>query len=241
MKDIRFDFPNNDVAVTNGDFGITEDPSVQNATLILLKNPVNTMSAQWGVGAEMFTLNASQGYVYALVAEARRQVLKDGAQSCTMSVRPGDMFGDYDIAVDAQYPMGDTPPLKEPRPVPDPGPDPDPDPDPDPPTPTGRAYEITAKATSVNASGETYDVQNPTMAIKITKADGSQSDWLPPTEVRENTLLVWTGTGASTGQITLFITVTKTGYETIESAQRNYGPGNDKFTAYIPVTMNEIR
>lgn len=104
MKDLMFDFKKNDIAVMGGDFALSDDPSLQNATLILLKNPVNLMAAQWGVGFETFAINGSPSYVGGLAAEAKRQVIKDGATSCNITVSQGEKYGEYDVNVDAQYP-----------------------------------------------------------------------------------------------------------------------------------------
>ena len=46
MSDIIFDLKNNDIGTSNGDFAVVVDPSIQNATLMLLKNPVNILQPQ---------------------------------------------------------------------------------------------------------------------------------------------------------------------------------------------------
>lgn len=226
MKDIRFDFPNNDVAVVDGDFAITEDPSVQNATLILLKNPVNTMSAQWGVGFEVFALNAAQGYVYALAAEARRQVLKDGADSCTITVRPGAMFGDYDVAVDAQYPMLDTPasPVEYVSPTP--------------PPPGGRTIDL--RIAFRDSAGN--NISGIDARVDYTLSDGKQSIPMAPSDITQpdgSDLYIFYCVGATTGTISYNITAVKSGYQT-GNFHTTSDPGDNGHILYTRYTLYPV-
>lgn len=50
MSDIIFDLKNNDIGTSNGDFAVVVDPSIQNATLMLLKTPSTScnLSSAWG-------------------------------------------------------------------------------------------------------------------------------------------------------------------------------------------------
>lgn len=110
MGDIIFDLKNNDIGISNGDFAVVVDPSIQNATLMLLKNPVNILQPQFGVGFETFALNARPDYVSILAATAKRQVIKDGADYCDIRITEGENFGEYSVSVDAQYPVAESDP-----------------------------------------------------------------------------------------------------------------------------------
>lgn len=110
MGDIIFDLKNNDIGISNGDFAVVVDPSIQNATLMLLKNPVNILQPQFGVGFETFALNARPDYVSMLAATAKRQVIKDGADYCDIRITEGENFGEYSVSVDAQYPVAEPDP-----------------------------------------------------------------------------------------------------------------------------------
>ena len=83
MGDIIFDLKNNDIGTSNGDFAVVVDPSIQNATLMLLKNPVNILQPQFGVGFETFALNARPDYVSMLAATAKRQVIRTAPTTAT--------------------------------------------------------------------------------------------------------------------------------------------------------------
>lgn len=81
MKDIFFDFDNNDISISNGDFMVTADASRQNGGLFLMKSPVNVYNPQFGVGFESWSADNSQSNVLDLISEAKKQILADGAIS----------------------------------------------------------------------------------------------------------------------------------------------------------------
>lgn len=84
--ELGWNFDTNDMAIENGDFMVLDDASLQNATLILLKQATNIYDGKWGVNLESLYPNVSQEYIDGLTAEAQSQVLNDGAQQVSMSV-----------------------------------------------------------------------------------------------------------------------------------------------------------
>lgn len=103
MKDLMFDFSENDVAVRNGDFAVTEDASRQNGGLILMKNPVNVFLAQYGVGFEAWSPQVSVTFARNLISEARKQILDDGAVRVEVSIDQGGNLGDMTVNLKTEY------------------------------------------------------------------------------------------------------------------------------------------
>lgn len=103
MKDIMFDFSENDVVVRNGDFAITEDASRQNGGLILMKKPVNIFLAQYGVGFEAWAPQTPVSFARKLIAEARKQILDDGAIRVETSIDQGATIGDMIVNLKTEY------------------------------------------------------------------------------------------------------------------------------------------
>lgn len=185
---------------------------------MLLKNPVNILQPQFGVGFETFALNARPDYVSMLAATAKRQVIKDGADYCDIRITEGENFGEYSVSVDAQYPVAE----------------PDPDliiPTPPPPDKTQRNIEVRI-AVQVGV-GYLSDVD---IKINYTLPDGTQSDWLSPTSVGEipddsaaghHDIYIWNGDNASLKQVTINVQATKTGYHLTYSPFWNIQAGSD--------------
>lgn len=221
MSDIIFDLKNNDIGTSNGDFAVVVDPSIQNATLMLLKNPVNILQPQFGVGFETFALNARPDYVSMLAATAKRQVIKDGADYCDIRITEGENFGEYSVSVDAQYPVAE----------------PDPDlilPTPPPPDKTQRNIEV--RIAVLVGGGNFGYLSDVDIKINYTLPDGTQSDWLSPTSVGEipddsaaghHDIYIWNGDNASLKQVTINVQAAKTGYHLTYSPYWNIQSGSD--------------
>lgn len=224
MSDILFDLQNNDVGISDGDFATVVDPSVQNATLMLLKNPVNILQPQFGVGFEMFALNARPEYVSSLAAAAKRQVLKDGADYCDITITEGEKYGEYSVAVDAQYPIDEIPSgTVEVQ------------------TKTSRGYEIRIILYAVPAIEGEY-VSGATVKINLTKPDGSQTDWLPPTEISDANgydVYIFKGEdGVTLKQVTMNVNATKTGYQELNN-QQTISAGYDDVFYSVSIAFNQ--
>ena len=223
MSDILFDLQNNDVGISDGDFATVVDPSVQNATLMLLKNPVNILQPQFGVGFEMFALNARPEYVSSLAATAKRQVLKDGADYCNITITEGEKYGEYSVAVDAQYPIDEIPSgtvTVDPR--------------------TSRTYEIRIVAVPKGGESDQF-IDGVTVRINITMADGKQSDWMLPTSIEKapggesgtHDVYIWQGDGASLKPVTINVEATKDGYNDYTGTESATGSYDNIYLAFF--------
>lgn len=106
MKDIRWDFINNDISVeqtdTGGDFLIAATCSRQNARLIFLKSAVSIFQPQFGVAAEERVYNMSDGEVQKLADRAKTQIRDDGATQVTINYRRNEN-GLYEFEIGAKY------------------------------------------------------------------------------------------------------------------------------------------
>lgn len=101
--DITWNFQTNDVSILNGDFFLCSDASVQNATLIVLKEAVNVIDPTFGVDFESRYANSEIGIGTALCTEAKQQVLQDGASMCNIVLTSLDN-GEFNLEVQAKYP-----------------------------------------------------------------------------------------------------------------------------------------
>lgn len=232
MGDILFDLKNNDVGIASGDFAVVSDPSVQNATLMLLKNPVNILQPQFGVGFETFSLNARPDYVAMLAATAKRQVIKDGADYCDIRITEGENFGEYSVSIDAQYPIDAPDPdsiIQLPPPIPS----------------TQRNIEVRlVVAIAGGSGGYLSDVD---VKINYTLPSGEQSGWLSPTSVDDipddsaaghHDVYIWNGDNASPRQVTINVSAVKTGYHLTYSPYWNIQAGNEDILFATTFYMN---
>lgn len=103
MKDIFFDFDNNDISISNGDFMVTADASRQNGGLFLMKSPVNVYNPQFGVGFESWSADNSQSNVLDLISEAKKQILADGAISVKAVSKAVGISGATQVELSTAY------------------------------------------------------------------------------------------------------------------------------------------
>lgn len=103
MKDIFFDFDNNDISISNGDFMVTADASRQNGGLFLMKSPVNVYNPQFGVGFESWSADNSQSNVLDLISEAKKQILADGAISVKAVSKSVGISGATQVELSTAY------------------------------------------------------------------------------------------------------------------------------------------
>ena len=106
MKDIQWDFVNNDVTVVQtsagGDFAVTDICSQQNAQLIFTKSAVNIYSPQFGVAMEERVYNLTAAGVQKIVDRAKSQIREDGAVQVSIKYQR-DENGMYEFEVGAKY------------------------------------------------------------------------------------------------------------------------------------------
>lgn len=86
MKDIRFNFNDNDIDVENGDFAITSTCSQQNAGLMLQKSAVSITQPNFGIGIEDIYANISPNNYIPLAWAGQNQLLKDGALTAKINI-----------------------------------------------------------------------------------------------------------------------------------------------------------
>lgn len=103
MKDIFFDFDNNDIAVSGGDFLVTADASRQNGGLFLMKAPVNVFDPQFGVGFEAWAPENSLQSLRNLLNEAKKQILNDGAKKVNMAIKKSSIGGIESVDISTAY------------------------------------------------------------------------------------------------------------------------------------------
>lgn len=222
MSDIIFDLKNNDIGTSNGDFAVVVDPSIQNATLMLLKNPVNILQPQFGVGFETFALNARPDYVSMLAATAKRQVIKDGADYCDIRITEGENFGEYSVSVDAQYPVS-APAATLSTPAP-------------PPPLPKRGSEVKISVVVSDIGGYLSDVD---IKLTYTLPNGDTSPIITPSSVEHvpdsspegyHDLYVFTANDATTGECIVSWTASKTGYHSTYSPYVKEPAGEEFFS-----------
>ena len=106
MKDIQWDFVNNDVAIvdtsTGGDFVIANMCSQQNAMLIFTKSAVSIFNPQFGAAMEERVYNLSDAGVQKIIDKAKSQIREDGAVQVSIK-HQRDENGLYEFEVGAKY------------------------------------------------------------------------------------------------------------------------------------------
>jgi hypothetical protein len=98
MLDLFFDINTRDLRIENGDFAMTTNPSVQNASIIKEARCFSLFGPAYGVGL-MESINSP---VSVLVYEMQRwedQVRKDGAVIARFNVTNKDRISNIDIEV----------------------------------------------------------------------------------------------------------------------------------------------
>ena len=98
MKDLFWDVNTRDLVIENGDFKMTDNPSVQNATIMKESRCFSVNYPAWGIGL-MESINSP---VQVLVYEMNRwvdQVKKDGAQIAKFDIKNANSVSNIDIEI----------------------------------------------------------------------------------------------------------------------------------------------
>ena len=106
MKDIQWDFVNNDIAVVQtsagGDFAVAQTCSQQNAQLIFTKSAVSIYNPQFGVAMEERVYNMTDEGVQKIVDRAKSQIREDGAVQVSIRYARNET-GMYEFEIGAKY------------------------------------------------------------------------------------------------------------------------------------------